>query len=184
MEHWKDIEGFEGVFQISSEGRLRRLERVISVNYSRGKTVQRKIAGWTKGPAFPRERAVTRNGGYYQYNTFYRGKQVYFDIHREVAKAFLPNPDSLPTVNHKDGNKHNNRAENLEWMSFEGQMQHAKEHGLLNYGAARNEKISAARRKLRWYTDGAKEICISSPEKIPHGWKPGRLKRRHSRCLY
>ena len=100
-----------------------------------------------------------------------------FDIHREVAKAFLPNPENLPTVNHKDGNKHNNRVENLEWMSAKEQMSHAKEHGLLDYSESRNRKISSSRKGMRWYTDGLKEICVRPFSEIPTGWRAGRLQR-------
>ena len=178
MEVWKDIEGLDGVFQISSEGRLRKLPHDISRVGRWGKVVIQHAPGWVKGPQFKNERAITRKGGgYYEYHTFYKGKEVSFDIHREVAKAFLPNPENLPTVNHKDGNKHNNRVENLEWMSAKEQMSHAKEHGLLDYSESRNRKISSSRKGMRWYTDGLREICVRPFSEIPTGWQAGRLQR-------
>ena len=147
MEAWKNIEGYDGVFQISSEGRLRRVTHSFTRKSRWGGDCVCTVPGWTKGPAFPYERAITKKGGgYYFYGTFHNGKSVCFDIHREVAKAFLPNPENLPTVNHKDGNKHNNRVENLEWMSMKSQMKHAVKAGLMDYSKSRNEKIANSRR--------------------------------------
>lgn len=54
---------------------------------------------------------------YYQFNFRVDGKNRYFKVHRAVAFAFIPNPNSLPNINHKDGNKLNNRVDNLEWVS-------------------------------------------------------------------
>jgi hypothetical protein len=61
-----------------------------------------------------------------------RGKRK--NIHRLLAEAFIPNPDNLPMVNHKDGNKKNNSLSNLEWCDGLHNMRHAKEHGLLVKG--------------------------------------------------
>lgn len=58
------------------------------------------------------------------------GKQKHFSIHRLVATAFIPNPQHLPQVNHKDGNKNNNRVSNLEWCTQPYNQQHAVDTGL------------------------------------------------------
>ena len=68
--------------------------------------------------------------GYIQYSLCINGKQFRTGAHRLVALAFIPNSENKETVNHKDGNKHNNYYKNLEWMSRSEQMKHAYKLGL------------------------------------------------------
>lgn len=107
-EIWKDIKNYEGHYQISSIGRVR---NIIS---GKLKTLFKHICGY--------EKVTLYNNG--------KGKKYY--IHRLVAEAFIPNPDNLPFVNHKDENKTNNCIDNLEWCTNEYN---------LNYGT-RNNRIS------------------------------------------
>lgn len=72
---------------------------------------------------------VTRNG-YIRIHVSHHGVQYKFLVHRLVAEAFIPNPDNLPQVNHKDGNKQNNSVENLEWCSASDNQKHAYRMGL------------------------------------------------------
>lgn len=186
MEIWKDIDGFDGVFQISSEGRLRRLDYYTPRKSRWGKQTTQYVPGWTKGPDFPHERAITaKGGGYYFYGTFHHGKPVNFDIHREVAKAFLPNPENLPTVNHKDGNKHNNRVENLEWMSMKEQMKHAVKANLMDYSDARNKKIAKSREgTIAIHKDGVNRYARPDTLKrlLTDGWLLGWTEREKDAC--
>lgn len=69
--------------------------------------------------------------GYYQLNTYHSGKKKTFLIHRLVASAFIPNPNNLPEVNHKDGNKGNNHFTNLEWVSRSANIKHGIDTGLI-----------------------------------------------------
>ena len=110
MEEWKDIKGYEGIYQISNKGRVKSLK-------------------------FNKENILIpakHNRGYLFINLCKNGKVKKYLIHRLVAEAFLPNPDNLPQVNHKDENKLNNNVENLEWCSNKYNV---------NYGS-RNEKAS------------------------------------------
>ena len=99
-EIWKDIEGFEGKYQISSHGRIKTISRKVKF----GK-INRIIKEQLLKPC--------SNGNGYLYVSLGRCNNNY--IHRLVATHFIPNPNNLPQVNHKDENPCNNCADNLEW---------------------------------------------------------------------
>ena len=100
MEIWKDIPGFEGLYQASNEGRIRSLTRQVYNYIKPGRILKSNI----------------KNSGYL-YLSISNGnnKFKHANVHRLVALAFIPNPDSKPQVNHKDGNRLNNNVDNLEW---------------------------------------------------------------------
>jgi hypothetical protein len=75
----------------------------------------------------------TKIGNYHYVSITVNKKCMSKTVHRLVANAYIPNPENLATVNHKDGNGLNNNVENLEWMSAKQQMKHAKEKNLLFY---------------------------------------------------
>lgn len=99
MEEWKDIKGYEGHYQISNKGRVKSLKH--------NHTKKGKILIPFKS-----------NNNYLSINLYKNNKLKTYLIHRLVAEAFLPNPDNLPVVNHKDENKLNNNVENLEWCTY------------------------------------------------------------------
>jgi hypothetical protein len=90
--------------------------------------------------------------GYLAVTLRYDGHSHVELIHRMVAKTFVPNPNNLPMVNHKDGNKHNPKASNLEWVTPSENVRHAIENGLLrvtpSYGSANGNA-----KKVEAYTD-------------------------------
>lgn len=112
-EIWLPIEGYENLYEVSNLGRVRRLESV--VNCKNG--VTRKVSGKILKPGAVR--------GYLRVELSKNDIVRRFLLHRLVATAFIPNPNNLPQVNHRDENKQNNSVENLEWCS-------AKEN--INYG--------------------------------------------------
>lgn len=101
-EVWKDVAGFEGKYQVSNHGRVRNI----------------KFIGHPRSAK--QERILTPKVDRYGYLTVHlsNGKDDFHPtLHRLVAIAFLENPLCLPQVNHKDENKRNNHANNLEWCT-------------------------------------------------------------------
>lgn len=109
MEIWKDIEGFEGLYQVSNLGRVKSLERVLNHGHS-----------WKEKILKPQK----HTGGYLFVNLCKDGEIKRGLIHRLVASAFIPNPDKLTEVNHIDENKCNNNIQNLEWCTASQNINH------------------------------------------------------------
>ena len=104
-EIWKDIEGFEGNFQISNEGRVKSLERKVNCRGGGYRIIKESIL----------KMCINCDSGYYQTGLRKNRKLITKRIHILVAKAFIPNPNNLPYVCHKNDIKTDNRAENLYW---------------------------------------------------------------------
>ena len=104
IEEWRDIEGYEGLYLVSSLGRV-------------------------KSFCFGKERILKplkHNCGYLQVRLYNDGKGKIHTVHRLVANAFIPNPENLPEVNHIDEDKTNNRVSNLEWMDSKDNIRYSK----------------------------------------------------------
>ena len=95
MEIWRDIEGYEGLYQISNKGHVKSLK-------------------WGKERIL---RPLIDTSGYYRIILYNDSVKKTFKIHRLVAEAFIPNSQNKPQVNHKDENKLNNSVDNLEWAT-------------------------------------------------------------------
>lgn len=107
-EIWKDIEGYEGLYQVSNLGRVKSLDR--KEYFYRGDTpVERIRKGCILSPS--------SSCGYLHVNLHDGKKRKMKLIHRLVAQAFIPNPDILPEVNHKNELKTDNSVSNLEWCT-------------------------------------------------------------------
>lgn len=104
-EIWKDIKGYEGLYQISNLGRVKSLEKtIIRKNGIKQHFKEKILSNWV---------------GEYVYTILYKnGKGKTYAIHSLVAKAFLPNLNDKSIVNHKDEDKHNNKVSNLEWCDY------------------------------------------------------------------
>ena len=123
-EIWKDIKGYEGLYQVSNLGRIKKQAQAIT--YIRnGKIIEYKIKEHIKNQQKTRY-------GYYHIILYKNNIGKHFQVHRLVAFAFLPLIDGKDFVNHKDGNKTNNCLYNLEWVNRSENMQHAFKLGLIN----------------------------------------------------
>ena len=109
-EIWKPIEGFEGRYEVSNLGRVRSLDRIIKRDNGHGVNDAR-----VKGRILSQK--LNHKGGYCVVNINDNGRELTKYVHRLVAQAFIPNPDGLPEVNHKDEDKQNNCVSNLEWCT-------------------------------------------------------------------
>lgn len=118
-EIWKDVIGYEGLYQVSNIGNVKSLDRVVRY----GRTLKGK-----------EKTKFEEKDGYLVVALCKNGKAKHIKVHRLVATAFIENPFNLPEVNHKDENKKNNHFDNLEWCTTK--------HNI-NYGT-RNAKVSLA----------------------------------------
>lgn len=118
-ERWRKVRDYEDLYVVSSCGRVRSLDRIMF------------NGGIWKGRIMSQS---NDKDGYKQLKLCKEGIRKDFKVHRLVAKAFIPNPNNLPQVNHIDEVKSNNHADNLEWCTNEYNS---------NYGT-RNKRISKA----------------------------------------
>ena len=123
-EEWKDIDGYEGSYQVSNLGNIISLEN--KSNHKQAKCLKCSI---------------TKKGYLRAYLYKNKNRRCYF-VHRLVAETFIPNPNNLPCINHKDGNKLNNKVDNLEWCTHRDNNIHAFINGLNSTQKAveKNEK--------------------------------------------
>lgn len=128
-EIWKPVTGYEGLYEVSNKGQVKRLERDIICNNGVKRHMKERIL-----------KGSLDSYGYLQANLYNaKGRYKLLLVHRLVAKAFIPNPENKPQVNHNDENKTNNCVDNLEWMTNEENV---------NYGT-RNERAGKAISKAK-----------------------------------
>ena len=146
-EIWKDINGYEGLYQVSNLGRVRSLNRYVNSAIKNNNKVIRKgkilkfNSNWNN---------------YLQVNLSKCGKEKMFAVHRLVALTFIPNPNNLSQVNHIDGNKFNNSVNNLEWCTAKENINHSWKLGL-------SKSYEHPKGKL---TDYSKSLCKKVEQSI------------------
>lgn len=121
-QFWKDIPGYEGLYQVSNTGRVR------SLNYNG----TRKTKVLKQG---------TNKDGYKRIKLYKDGKFKVYLVHRLVALAFIPNPNNYPIINHKDENRWNNNVDNLEWCTYKYNSNYGNCIKKLNEGMKRRNLI-------------------------------------------
>ena len=118
-EIWKDIKGYEGLYKISNLGNVLRCKKIKIDSKGRKRIFEDLIL----------KANINKNG--YKYVNLHNKKKQAYKIHRLVAQTFIPNQENKPQVNHIDGNKENNRVDNLEWVTGKENIRHAYKNNLI-----------------------------------------------------
>ncbi len=164
-EIWRDIEGYEGYYQVSNFGNIRSLDRVVKCRcgyrIAKGKNI---ITSYLN------------KSNYIQVDLSKNSKVKTFTVHRLVAQAFIPNPNNLPCVNHKDENPSNNCVENLEWCTHKYNSNYGNnpsKHSAIMYDRYKNPNTLKQFERI-WKNNQAKrrkKVCqLSMDNKLIKVW--------------
>lgn len=134
QEEWRDIKGFEGLYQVSNLGRVKSLDRIDNNNrIRRGRILKPSM----------------KKSGYVHIILHKKGNPYYLLLHRIVAEAFIPNPNNLPQVNHINEDKSINSSDNLEWIT-------SKDN--INFGNRTKKAIAHSKKKPIYAIDSEHNI--------------------------
>ena len=129
MEVWKDIIGFEGIYKISNIGRVKnKNDKLLSPYHN--------------------------SNGYISIDLCKNGKVHKLRVHRLVAITFLPNPNNLPIVNHKDENKLNNNVNNLEWCNYSYNLSYGSRAEKMFQTRKERNRINAQKQVIQYDLQG------------------------------
>ena len=145
MEVWKDIKGFEGVYQVSSLGRI--------------KSLKRKARIWQGERVVPEKYFNLKANKQGYIRVLFSDKKKY-NVHRLVACAFIPNPLNKPFINHINNIPSDNRSENLEWCTQKENIAHCIINGRKN--APSGEKSGMFGKSGSLHPTSKKVICVKT----------------------
>ena len=162
-ENWRPVKGFEHSHEVSDLGRVRTLDRPLVYKDGRsGRLAGRYLSGSVRDDYIVVHLSPTKKR----------------HVHRLVAEAFLPATEYRQTVNHINGNKHDNRASNLEWATYAQNNNHARSTGLLNqHGENCNltkfsdDLVQAAKRVHARYKPSYRELADLFGMSPMHAWE-------------
>lgn len=139
-EVWKDISGYEGLYQISDFGNVKSITRMVKSNHGNFRLQREKLL-----------KVRLNNKGYYTVILYKDSHPKTFFVHRLVAIAFIPNENDLPEVNHIDENKLNNYVENLEWVTHKENLNSGTVQKRIHKTdlLLRQRKLAAKNKKMR-----------------------------------
>ena len=167
-EVWKDVVGYEGLYQVSNLGRVKSLDKVISTRngYS---SFEKSI----KGRVLKQVLVM----GYLKVHLVNIGKGKSIPVHRFVAMAFIANKNNYPQVNHKDEDKTNNIVDNLEWCTA----LYNNNYGTRNERISKNQNNDRKNKPILQFTSDGKFVkeWVSITEASKYGFK----RRSIQRCL-
>lgn len=116
-EIWRDVQGYEGFYQVSNRGAVRSVDRTVRIDKKlKGKILSQSV----------------EKDGYFIVNLSKNGKTKHFRVHRLVAMAFIKNVNHYKEINHKDENKQNNCVENLEWCDTKYNINYGERNNLVS----------------------------------------------------
>jgi hypothetical protein len=172
-EIWKDIVGYESIYQVSNTGKVKSLARKV-----------KNVNGYSLIKGIILKNRVNKKG-YASIDLSFKNNKKCCVVHRLVATAFIPNSDNKPQVNHINGIKSDNRLENLEWTSPKENVKHAFDNGLRKkmigennpYSKLKNSQVIEIKKLIKdniKITDIAKmfsvSICAISDIKSKKNW--------------
>lgn len=131
-EIWKDIKGYEGLYQVSNLGNIKSLPKKTNNQYSYKEIFLKKALD---------------NNGYLKVSLHKNKKQITKVIHKLVAEAFIKNPNNYNVINHIDGNKQNNRIDNLEWCTYSHNNKEAYRLGLAKITVKHLQQVKSLSKK-------------------------------------